>query len=58
MLSEEESAERFEDADENQDGKITWEEYKNDAYNGMDDDEENALPTSEEETVSYIILKV
>ncbi|XP_014287225.1 reticulocalbin-2 [Halyomorpha halys] len=37
MLTEEESADRFEDADENSDGKVTWEEYKEDTY-GSDDD--------------------
>lgn len=52
MLSEEESAERFEDADENEDGKVTWEEYKVDAY-GMDgSDEENIIQSAEEESVS------
>lgn len=54
MLSEEESNERFEDADENEDGKVTWEEYKADSY-GIDDDsgEENVIQSSEEDTVSY-----
>lgn len=52
MLSEEESAERFEDADENEDGKVTWEEYRVDAY-GMDgSDEENIIQSAEEESVS------
>ncbi|XP_014214428.1 reticulocalbin-2 [Copidosoma floridanum] len=32
MLSEEESKERLEDADENRDGKITWEEILQDSY--------------------------
>lgn len=54
MLSEEESAERFEDADENEDGKVNWEEYKSDAY-GMDgSDEENIIQSAEEESVSSI----
>lgn len=35
MLSEEEARERMDDADENDDGIITWEEYINDAY-GME----------------------
>ncbi|KAK9510594.1 hypothetical protein O3M35_005340 [Rhynocoris fuscipes] len=47
MLTEEESADRFEDADENDDGKVTWEEYKLDAYGANDEDihssEENNL---------------
>lgn len=52
MLSEEESNERFEDADENEDGKVTWEEYKADSY-GIEDDsgEENIIQTSEEDTL-------
>lgn len=40
MLSEEEAKERLEDADENNDGSITWEEYVSDAY-GMDDSDES-----------------
>jgi hypothetical protein len=52
MLSEEESAERFEDADENEDGKVTWEEYKADSY-GMDGSgEDNVIQSSEEESVN------
>uniref|UniRef100_A0A1B6J5R2 Reticulocalbin-3 n=1 Tax=Homalodisca liturata TaxID=320908 RepID=A0A1B6J5R2_9HEMI len=51
MLSEEESAERFEDADENEDGKVTWDEYKADSY-GMDgSEEENIIQSSEEESL-------
>ena len=55
MLSEEESNERFEDADENEDGKVTWEEYKADSY-GIEDDsgEENIIQSSEEDTVSCL----
>lgn len=54
MLSEEESAERFEDADENEDGKVTWDEYKADSY-GMDgSDDENIIQSSEEESVSIL----
>lgn len=48
MLTEEESAERFEDADENEDGVVSWEEYKNDAY-GTEDGETLSV---EEESVS------
>ncbi|RZF32957.1 hypothetical protein LSTR_LSTR000827 [Laodelphax striatellus] len=43
MLSEEESAERFEDADENEDGKVTWEEYKADSFG-----DENGLHSAED----------
>ncbi|RZC40105.1 reticulocalbin-2 [Asbolus verrucosus] len=38
MLSEEEASERLEDADENNDGVVTWNEYLLDAY-GLDDEE-------------------
>lgn len=47
MLTEEEAAERFEDADENVDGRVSWDEYKNDAY-GSDDEEEDVLSSAEE----------
>lgn len=43
MLSEEEAQERLEEVDENNDGKVTWDEYAEDAY-GKDDDEAFALP--------------
>ncbi|XP_014256660.1 reticulocalbin-2 [Cimex lectularius] len=49
MLSEEESNDRFEDADENNDGKVSWEEYKSDVY-GSDEDLEHEL-NSEEQTL-------
>lgn len=32
MLTEEESADRFDDADEDNDGRVTWNEYKEDTY--------------------------
>ncbi|CAG9853696.1 unnamed protein product [Phyllotreta striolata] len=38
MLSEEEAQDRLEDADENHDGKVTWEEYLADTY-GLDNGE-------------------
>ncbi|CAB3363717.1 Hypothetical predicted protein [Cloeon dipterum] len=34
LLSEEEAEEKFEDVDENRDGKVTWEEHLEDAYGG------------------------
>ncbi|XP_059477375.1 reticulocalbin-2 isoform X2 [Neocloeon triangulifer] len=34
MLSEEEAQERFEDIDENKDGKVSWEEHLEDTYGG------------------------
>ncbi|BES88630.1 EFh [Nesidiocoris tenuis] len=46
LLTAEESAERFEDADENEDGKVSWEEYKNDAYGS--DEEGDTLSIDEE----------
>lgn len=39
MLSEEEANDRLEDADENDDGIITWQEYLSDAY-GIDKSED------------------
>jgi hypothetical protein len=54
MLSEEESAERFEDNDENGDGRVTWKEYLSDTF-GVGSDEENDLSESskiEEEKVN------
>ncbi|CAH1960034.1 unnamed protein product [Acanthoscelides obtectus] len=46
MLSEEEARERLEDADEDNDGRITWKEYLSDNY-GIESDE-NTLDISEE----------
>ncbi|XP_069674456.1 reticulocalbin-2 [Periplaneta americana] len=43
MLSEEESQDRFEDADENEDGLVTWAEYIADSYGIQDSDEENDI---------------
>lgn len=51
MLSEEESNERFEDADENEDGRVTWEEYKVDSF-GDDFDELNSKD-SESDMVNF-----
>lgn len=39
MLSEEEAGEKFEDVDENKDGKITWDEHLQDTYGGSDVEE-------------------
>lgn len=57
MLSEEESNDRFEDADENEDGKVTWAEYVADSFgihNDDDDDDENDVSNenSEEDKVN------
>jgi hypothetical protein len=36
MLSEEEAGEKFEDVDEDKDGKITWEEHLQDTFGASD----------------------
>lgn len=51
MLSEEESQDRFEDTDENEDGKVTWEEYLTDTF-GVSS---NEIGDGEEEKVSIIL---
>lgn len=43
MLSEEESQDRFEDADENEDGVVTWSEYIADSYGISGSDEDNEV---------------
>lgn len=53
MLTEEESADRFEDADENDDGKVTWEEYKSDAFGSDEED----IHSHEESNVSVFYQK-
>ena len=59
MLSEEESQDRFEDADENEDGKVTWAEYISDTYGIQSGEEENNIIDEEggEDKVSYIVLR-
>ena len=52
MLSEEEANERLEDADEDNNGIVTWQEYLSDAY-GIDD-EENLSIEDENEHVCKI----
>jgi hypothetical protein len=57
MLSEEESQDRFEDADENEDGVVTWAEYIADSYGISGSDEDNEVSSedkSEESKVSYL----
>lgn len=57
MLSEEEAKDRFEDADEDNDGRITWNEYLADAY-GMDGSKETFDLSEENEHVRFkIVLK-
>lgn len=41
MLSEEESQDRFEDSDENEDGKVTWQEYLTDTFGISDNNIES-----------------
>ncbi|GLH15971.1 hypothetical protein R5R35_005642 [Gryllus longicercus] len=48
MLSEEESQDRFEDADENEDGKVTWKEYLSDSY-GLQDENGQVIEEDEDE---------
>lgn len=49
MLSEEESREKFESADENEDGKVTWEEYLLDSYGIQDENDRNNMSDDEYE---------
>lgn len=54
MLSEEESQDRFEDSDENEDGKVTWQEYLTDTF-GISD---NNLDEKDEKVLKFLILKI
>jgi len=55
LLSEEESQDRFEDADENEDGVVTWSEYIADSYGiSGNDDDVSVEDKSEENKVSYL----
>jgi hypothetical protein len=57
MLSEEESQDRFEDADENEDGVVTWSEYIADAYGISSSNEDNDVSNEdrvEENKVRYL----
>lgn len=56
MLSEEEARERLEDADEDNDGKVTWEEYVADAYGMGDSDESLSAETSQVCFKSVVLL--
>ncbi|PNF33751.1 hypothetical protein B7P43_G10217 [Cryptotermes secundus] len=60
MLSEEESQDRFEDADENEDGVVTWPEYIADSYGINSSDEDSDVSNedrSEENKVRYLSSK-
>lgn len=50
MLTEEEGEEKFEDADEDNDGLVSWQEHVNDAY-GNDNEE---IPANEETNKVHI----
>lgn len=47
MLSEEEATEKLEDADEDNDGRVSWNEYLTDTY-GVDSDDDDSLKFHEE----------
>ncbi|KAL1490461.1 hypothetical protein ABEB36_013150 [Hypothenemus hampei] len=47
MLSEEEAIEKLEDADEDNDGKVSWSEYLSDTY-GVNSDQDDSLRFHEE----------
>jgi hypothetical protein len=47
MLSEEESKERLDEADENGDGRVTWKEYVHEIF-GIDlEDDSDTIPLNE-----------
>jgi len=48
-LSKEDSDDRFEDADENEDGRVTWEEYKAEEFDFGDEDLDPTDPELSEE---------
>ena len=48
-MSEEDSKDRFEDADENMDGMVTWAEYKAEEYHFGEDDVDLEDPEMAEE---------
>lgn len=54
MLSEEEARERQEDADDNGDELVTWEEYLADAY-GMEGNEDANFIDGENAQVSQMV---
>ncbi|CAG2058959.1 unnamed protein product [Timema podura] len=55
MLSGEESQDRFEDADENQDGVVTWGEYVADTYGIRGSEEEDDEPEFGEDAEDKLI---
>ena len=53
MLSKEESSERFDDNNVNDDEFVTWEEYKENEFEGLDEgDEEETLDSSKFEDLA------
>lgn len=53
MLSDEEANERIEDADEDRDGKMSWNEYLHDTY-GMGENEQS--PDFDEQVFLILII--
>lgn len=51
MLSEEEAKDRLEDADEDNNGIVTWKEYLSDTY-GINSDENNLHLSDDNDIVS------
>ncbi|XP_037085378.1 reticulocalbin-2-like [Pollicipes pollicipes] len=49
LLSEEESAERWEEVDEDSDDQITWKEYAAETYGSKDDDDDDELSADDKE---------
>ncbi|KAK4324361.1 hypothetical protein Pmani_004988 [Petrolisthes manimaculis] len=56
MLSEEESAERMEEVDEDEDGYVTWAEYISETY-GITDPSDHGLLQEEDKTEEQKLLK-
>lgn len=56
MLSEEEATDRLEDADEDNNGIVTWKEYLSDTY-GIES-EENRLDISDDNDIVSISLQI
>lgn len=56
MLSEEEANDRLEDADEDNNGIVTWKEYLSDTY-GIGSEENSLNIVDENEVVSTVINK-
>lgn len=51
MLSQEEAAERFEEIDENEDGRVSWSEYIEETFGVSDENSAIPLQDLEEQRV-------